>query len=53
MSQICSYVNLLRVEGFKVVLVPPVVCLALGDVARFDMDGCFCVCAHDVYVLCI
>ena len=40
-SQESVYVNLVGIQGFEIILVPPVMRLALGDVARFDMDRCF------------
>ena len=50
-GQVFAYIDIGGVKGLKVLLVPPVVLFALGDVARFDMDGCCCVCVHDDCVL--
>ena len=46
MGQVFADVEHGRIEGGDVVCVPPVVPLTLGDVARFDVLGCFCCCCH-------
>ena len=47
MGQVFADVEHGRIEGCDVVCVPPVVPLTLGDVARFDVLGCFCCCCHN------